>query len=78
MLALDFRVFKCIELNMAKEKVVTLRFNRETLKPSLTSSIQQSHGQASKIAPPKGKGPKQEPGGISLSYIIKQGGEDKC
>jgi hypothetical protein len=78
MLALDFQVFECIEFNMAEEKVVTLRFNRETLKPSLTSSIQQSRGQAFRITPPKGKGPKQELGGGSLSYIIKQGGEDKC
>ncbi len=44
MLALIFQVFERIELNMVEEKVVTLGFNRETLKHSPTSSTQQSHG----------------------------------
>jgi hypothetical protein len=34
MLALVFHIFKCIELNMVEEKVVTLGFSRETFKPS--------------------------------------------
>jgi len=43
---------------MVKEKVVTLRFSRETLKHYPISSTQQSCGQSLKIAPQKGKGPK--------------------
>jgi hypothetical protein len=39
-LALVFQVSECIELNMVDEKVVTLGFNKETLKPYPTSSIQ--------------------------------------
>jgi hypothetical protein len=39
MLALIFQVFKHIKLNMVEEKVVTLRFNRETLKPFPTLLI---------------------------------------
>jgi hypothetical protein len=44
MLALVFQVIECIEFNMVEEKVVTQGFNRETLKPSPTSSTQQSCG----------------------------------
>jgi hypothetical protein len=36
-MALVFQVFERIELNMVDEKVVTLRFSRETLKSSPTS-----------------------------------------
>jgi hypothetical protein len=39
-LALVFQVSKCIEFNMVEEKVITLGFSRETLKLSLTSSMQ--------------------------------------
>jgi hypothetical protein len=39
MLALEFQIFEYIEFNMVEEKVVTLGFSRETLKPSLTSLI---------------------------------------
>jgi len=56
---------------MVEEKVITLGFSKETLKHSPTSSIQQSCGQALRIAPQKGKGPKQELGGGSLSYTIE-------
>jgi hypothetical protein len=56
---------------MVEEKVITLGFTKETLKHSPTSSIQQSCGQALRIAPQKGKGPKQELGGGSLSYTIE-------
>jgi len=63
---------------MVEEKVVTLRFSKETLKSSPISLIQQSHGQASKIASQKGKGPKQESDGGSSSYSTEQRGENKC
>jgi len=36
-MALVFQMFEHIELNMVDEKVVTLRFSRETLKPFPTS-----------------------------------------
>jgi len=39
-LALIFQVFEQIEFNMVEEKVVNLRFNRETPKPFSTSSTQ--------------------------------------
>jgi hypothetical protein len=58
---------------MVEAKVVTLRFNRETIKLSPTSLIQQSHGQALKTTPQKGKGPKWEPNGGSSSYIAEHG-----
>jgi len=71
MLALVFQVFEHIEFNIMEEKVVTLGFSKETLKHPPTSSIQQSCGQALRIAPQKGKGPKQELGGGSSSYTIE-------
>jgi len=39
-LALVFQVFERIEFNMVEEKVVTLGFSRETLKPSHASLTQ--------------------------------------
>jgi hypothetical protein len=51
MLALVFQVFERIELNMMEEKVVTQGFNRKTLKPFPTSSIQQSCGHELKTTP---------------------------
>jgi hypothetical protein len=56
---------------MVEEKVITLGFNKETLKPSPILSTQQSRGMALKIAPQKGKRPKQEFGGGFSSYTIE-------
>ncbi len=36
---IGFPISECIEFNMVEEKVVTLGFNRETLKPFPTSLI---------------------------------------
>jgi hypothetical protein len=78
MLALVFQVFKPIELNMVEEKVVTLGFSKETLKPSPTSLTPRSRGHTSRITPQKGKGPKHELDGGSSSYTAKYGGKEKC
>jgi hypothetical protein len=58
--------------------MVTLGFNKENPRYSLTPLSQQSQSQPTKATPPKAKGAKLDSGGGSTSYSIKQGGEDKC
>jgi hypothetical protein len=50
-------------MNMVEERMVTLGFNKENLRNSLTSSGQQSRGQPTKATPPKAKGAKPYLGG---------------
>jgi hypothetical protein len=65
-------------MNMVEEWVVTLGFNKENLRNFPTPLGEQLRSQPTKATPPKAKGAKFDSGGGSTSYLIKQGGEDKC
>jgi len=65
-------------MNMVKERMVTLGFNKENLRNSPTPSGQQSQRQPIKATPPKAKRAKLDSGGGSTSNSTKQSGEDKC
>jgi hypothetical protein len=65
-------------MNMVKERMVTLGFNKENLRNPPTPSSQQSQRQPIKATPPKAKRAKLDLGGGSTSYSTKQSGEDKC
>jgi hypothetical protein len=65
-------------MNMAEVQVVTLGFNKENPKNFPTPSSQQSRSQPTKVTPLKAKGAKLELGNNSTSYLVEQGGEEKC
>ncbi len=69
---------KRIEMNMMEEQVVTFGFNKENPNNSPTPSRQQLRNQPTKATPPKAKGAKPNLSGGFTSYLVEQGGEDKC
>jgi hypothetical protein len=58
-------ILEQIELNMMKECVVTLGFNKDNVKFSLTPLVQELHSYYNKTIPQKTKGTKLEQGGAS-------------
>jgi hypothetical protein len=58
---------------MREEKVVTLGCNKETPKPFMNSSTQQSHGQPSKTTPQKAKGPNRNLMGVLHLTLLNMG-----
>jgi hypothetical protein len=65
-------------MNMVEEQMVTIGFNKENLRNSPTPFGQQSRSQPTKAAPPKAKAAKPNSNGGSTSYLMEQGGKDKC
>jgi hypothetical protein len=63
---------------MVEKWVVTFGFNKENPRNFLAPSNQQSWNQPTKDAPPKTKGGKLNSNSGSTSYLVEQGGEDKC